>query len=111
MRKQAKRCRRGRCRGRRLESVGAVPRGNNQIAGSSRVFHIPAVMSDRQIVLETIQRMPEAASMTEIMDELRLVASVRVGLEESERGEGVPHERVAELLEGWITKSSGRHAA
>ena len=68
-------------------------------------------MSDRQIILETVQKMPEAASMSEIMDELRLVASVRAGLEESERGEGVPHERVAELLEGWITRSSGRHVA
>ena len=68
-------------------------------------------MSDRQIVLETIRKMPEAASLAEIMDELRLMASVRAGLEESERGEGVPHERVAQLLEGWITKSSGRHAA
>ncbi len=75
------------------------------------MFHIPASMTDRQIVLETIQKMPEAASMTEIMDQLRLVASVRVGLEESERGEGVPHQRVAQLLEGWITKSSGRPAA
>lgn len=68
-------------------------------------------MSDRQLVLEAIQKMPEAASLSEIMDELRLVASVRTGLEESERGEGVPHERIAPLLEGWITKSSGRHAA
>ncbi len=73
--------------------------------------HILTTMSDRQILLETIQKMPDSATMPELMDELRLLASVREGLKESDRGEGVPHEHVAQLLDEWITKSSGRHAA
>ncbi|MGH7976046.1 MAG: hypothetical protein ACREDS_01030 [Limisphaerales bacterium] len=68
-------------------------------------------MSDRQIILEAVQKMPEAASTAEILDELALLASVKIGLEQSERGEGVPHEQVVKLLDKWISKSSGRRAA
>jgi predicted transcriptional regulator len=61
------------------------------------------------MVLDAVRDLPEASSMEDIMDHLRLLASVQTGLKESERGEGVPHERVAGLLDEWITKSSGRH--
>ncbi len=68
-------------------------------------------MSDRQLVLETIQKMPEAASLTDILDELEMLASIREGLAQSERAEGVPHERVTAMVDEWISKSSGRRAA
>jgi predicted transcriptional regulator len=68
-------------------------------------------MSDRQLLLETIQKMPDSATMPELMDELRLLTSVQEGLEESDREEGVPHAHVAQLLDEWITKSSGPRAA
>ena len=51
-------------------------------------------MSDRQLVLEAVQKMPEAASLADILDELEMLASIREGLAQSERGEGVPHARV-----------------
>ena len=68
-------------------------------------------MSDRQTAIEAVTHMPESASMAEIVDELRMLASVREGFEESECGEGLSHQHVAQLLDEWITKSSGRHAA
>ena len=68
-------------------------------------------MSDRDLVLEVVEKMPESASLTEILDELALLASVRKGLAQSERGEGIPHERVLGMLDKWITKSSGRRKA
>ena len=68
-------------------------------------------MSDRELVLDAVQEMPATASLHEIVEELALLASVKIGLEQSERGEGVPHEQVVKLLDTWISKSSGRRVA
>ena len=68
-------------------------------------------MTDRETVLDAVQRMPEKASIAEIMDRLAMLASVKEGLAQSDRGEGVPHEEVGRMVESWITKSSGRRAA
>ena len=68
-------------------------------------------MSDRQLVLEAVQKMPEAASLADILDELEMLASIREGLAQSERGEGVPHARVLAMVDEWIPKLSGRRAA
>jgi predicted transcriptional regulator len=90
--------------------------GCNELAKFQFAFAIFAahsfmVMSDRQLILEAVQKMPAEASTAEILDELALLASVKIGLEQSERGEGVPHEQVVKLLDTWISKSSGRRAA
>jgi predicted transcriptional regulator len=62
-------------------------------------------MSDRQLVLDAVQEMPETASLHEIVDELLLLDEVKRRLAKSERGErGVPHEEVAKMLDSWITK-------
>jgi predicted transcriptional regulator len=65
-------------------------------------------MSNRQLALETIQRMPDQISFDEILDEIALLASIERGREQIRRGEGVPHEEVVKRLETWITESSGR---
>jgi predicted transcriptional regulator len=67
--------------------------------------HSFSVMSDRQIILEAVQEMPETASLREIVDELLLLDEVKRRLAKSERGErGVPHEEAAKMLDSWITK-------
>jgi predicted transcriptional regulator len=62
-------------------------------------------MNDRQLVLETVQEMPETASLREILDELQIMAEVQKRLAKSERGEqGIPHEEVSKMLDSWTTK-------
>jgi predicted transcriptional regulator len=62
-------------------------------------------MSDRQLILEAVQQMPESASVAEIMDELALLATVKERLARVEQGaQGVPHEEVVKMLDQWITK-------
>ena len=61
-------------------------------------------MSDKELVLDAVQKMPQQASLAEILDELALMASVKEGLAQSERGEGVSHEEVVKMLGQWITK-------
>jgi hypothetical protein len=43
-------------------------------------------MSDRQLILEAVQQMPEQASMQEILDELMLLTTVRERLKKKSRG-------------------------
>lgn len=62
-------------------------------------------MSDRQLILEAVQEMPDGLSFRQIVDELLLLDEVKERLAKSERGvSGVPHEDVAKMLDSWITK-------
>jgi hypothetical protein len=65
-------------------------------------------MSDRELILDAVREMPETASTHEIIEELLLLDEVKSRLAKSDRNEGgVPHEKVAGMLDSWITKSSG----
>ncbi|HWF20005.1 MAG TPA: hypothetical protein VG754_12095 [Verrucomicrobiae bacterium] len=68
-------------------------------------------MTDQELILDAVRKMPKTASLAEILDELRLLQSVAQGLAETERGQVTPHDEVAKKLGAWITKSSGRTAA
>jgi len=65
-------------------------------------------MSDRQLILEAVQEMPEDASMPQILDELALLSSVKKALAQIEQGKGIPHEQVVRQFNSWITELSGR---
>jgi predicted transcriptional regulator len=63
------------------------------------------VMSDRELVLDAVQELPDNLSFREIVNELLLLDEVKARLAKSERGvPGVPHEDVVQMLDSWITK-------
>jgi predicted transcriptional regulator len=61
-------------------------------------------MSDKQLALESIQRLPEDASLDAIAARLEFLAGIRKGLDQIERGETVSHEEVKRQLATWLTK-------
>jgi len=62
-------------------------------------------MSDRQLVIEAVQQMPENLTIGEIVDELLLLTTVKERLARAEKGQrGVPHEDVVKMLDQWITE-------
>lgn len=62
-------------------------------------------MSDRELVLDAVQEMPETASLQEIVDELLLLDEVKKRLAKSERNErSIPHEEAVKMLDSWIIK-------
>jgi hypothetical protein len=63
-----------------------------------------SVMSNKQIVEDLLQRIPEGASLHDIAREIEFIAAVRQGLDELDRGEGVPIEEVERELPSWIIK-------
>ena len=56
------------------------------------------------MVLDAVREMPAEASFGQIVDRLNLLAAVREGLEESERGEGIPAEQVRDKVRAWASK-------
>jgi predicted transcriptional regulator len=55
-------------------------------------------MSDKQLALESIQRLPENTSLDAIAERLEFLAGIRKGLDQIERGETVSHEEVKRQL-------------
>lgn len=51
-------------------------------------------MSDKQLALKTIERLPDDASLDAIAQQLEFVAGIRKGLDQIKKGETVPHEEV-----------------
>ena len=61
-------------------------------------------MSDKQMVLETIESLPDTASFEQIREELEVIAELKKGLEASEAGKVTPHEEVKDIVQSWFTK-------
>jgi predicted transcriptional regulator len=61
-------------------------------------------MSDKQLVLDSIERLPENASLDVIAERVDFLAAIRKGLGQIERGETVPHEEVKRQLATWLSK-------
>lgn len=61
-------------------------------------------MSNREIAIDLIQKLPEDASLHDIAREIEFVAGVREGFEQLEKGEGVAAEEVRALVPAWIAK-------
>jgi hypothetical protein len=60
-------------------------------------------MSDKEAVLELVQRLPSSVSLREILKEIEFVAAVKEGLNEIDQGQGMSIAAVEQLLETWIT--------
>jgi predicted transcriptional regulator len=61
-------------------------------------------MSNKEIVEDLLQRIPEGASLHEIAQEIEFVAGVGQGLAELDRGERIPIEEVEREVHSWIIK-------
>jgi predicted transcriptional regulator len=60
-------------------------------------------MSNREIAIDLIRKLPESVSLQEIAREIEFVAGVREGFAQTDRGEGVSAEEVRKMLPSWIS--------
>ena len=60
-------------------------------------------MTDKEAVVDALQRLPENASLEEITEELRIMAAVRRGRAEVNAGRTKTHEQAKAMLESWAT--------
>ena len=61
-------------------------------------------MSDKQLALDSIERLPADANLDAIAERVEFLAAIRKGLGQIERGETVPHEEVKRQLATWLSK-------
>jgi predicted transcriptional regulator len=61
-------------------------------------------MSNKEVVSDLLTRLPHDVSLQEIAREIEFIAGVREGLDQLDRGEGVPIEQVEKMIESWTAK-------
>ncbi len=62
------------------------------------------LMSDREMVLDLVRRMPEDATLKDIVTELELFTGIDVALEQVSRGEWISEEEMRSELRKWVTE-------
>ena len=65
---------------------------------------IMASPSDRQLAIETLDRLPMSATLEQMSEELALLASLRRAEAAVDAGLVVPHEEVERRSKSWISK-------
>ncbi len=61
-------------------------------------------MSDKQLVLDSIERLPDDAGLDVIAQRVEFLAAVRKGLGQIERSQTIPHDEVKRQLASWLSK-------
>ncbi len=61
-------------------------------------------MSDKELVLDVIQRLPKSASMRQIRDRVEFLAALKEGEDGLARGEGVTQAEVEKQFAGWVKR-------
>lgn len=64
-------------------------------------------MTDRDAVIDIIQRLPEDCSVQDMMYELYVYERITEGLADIRAGRVVPHEQVMQEVKAWL-ESNGR---
>ena len=64
---------------------------------------IIGAMTEKEIVLETIRALPDDCSLEEIAERVEFMVAVRKGLDQVDRGEGIPHDEIKRQLASWLT--------
>lgn len=61
-------------------------------------------MSNRELVIDLVSRLPEDTSLEEIAREIELVAGIREARQEAARGEGVSGEEAKQMVDAWVAR-------
>jgi hypothetical protein len=63
-------------------------------------------MSNRELVMDLVAKLPEDASMKDIMEKIAFVAGVNHAIDQADRGEVISLEELEKRIEQWSTESS-----
>jgi predicted transcriptional regulator len=59
-------------------------------------------MTDKQKIIQAVQRLPEDASIADAMECLLFLSKVARGLRQADVGQTVPHSKVKEKMQHWL---------
>lgn len=60
-------------------------------------------MSAKELVLEAIRELPDNVSLREIAERVEFLAAIQTGIDQLDRGEGIPHDEVKRQLATWLS--------
>jgi hypothetical protein len=60
-------------------------------------------MSNREIVIDLIQKLPDDTPLHEIAREIELIAGIREAREQAARGEGVSADKAKQFVDSWVS--------
>ncbi len=60
-------------------------------------------MSDKEIVIDAIRKLPEDTKLDDIVANLELLGKIREGHADADAGRVIPHEQVKREFRSWIT--------
>ena len=61
-------------------------------------------MSAKQLVLETVRKMSDKATMEQIVEQLAILAAIRRGEEAADKGNVISHDEMKKRAKSWNTK-------
>ena len=61
-------------------------------------------MSTKDVLLEVAEKLPQDASLSDAIHEIEFRQAVEQGLEERDRGEGIPVEQVKAKIQQWAER-------
>ena len=61
-------------------------------------------MSNKELVADLVQRLPDDVSLLDIAREIELLAGIKTAREQARRGEGVPAEDAKKMIEAWASR-------
>lgn len=61
-------------------------------------------MTQKRLVLETISELPDEVSLEEIAERIEFLAAIQKGIDQLDRGEGIPHDEVKRQLAAWLAR-------
>jgi predicted transcriptional regulator len=59
-------------------------------------------MTQKELVLDVISELPDEASLNEIAQRIEFMAAIQKGIDQVDRGEGIPHDEVKRQLATWL---------
>ncbi len=62
-------------------------------------------MTQKQLALQAINELPDDAPLSEIVARVEFLAAIQKGLDQLDRGEGVPHEEVKRQLASLVGRA------
>ncbi len=63
-----------------------------------------ATLSEKQLALDALSRMPESATLDQISEELAILTAIRRGEAAADAGRVISHEEVVRRSATWISK-------
>jgi predicted transcriptional regulator len=61
------------------------------------------VVTEKEIVIETIRALPDDCSIEEIAERVEFMAAVQKGLDQLDKGKSIPHDEIKKQLASWLT--------